>query len=491
MRNYIVYILLCWYNFSFSQTWEWAKNYGYQYSDYGQSIAVDKDNNIFVKGNSQNTDLLYKFYSNGQKLWVEALPSFGGVVRTDSIGNCFVFNKNMAPGGKIAKYDNSGSVLWLKEIPGVTISDLYTLPSGELIVSGYNISGLNVTVGNSIVSPNYGFVAKTDNDLNFIWVKVQYRYGIVSIAVGPSGKIYTAGNSNGVTQDSSSVRVFDSLGNYFGGIISVNRYLELIAVDKSENIYLAGQQLRTYPLAIDQYTLQINCTDCDPGYIVKFNSNGEKLWHKIIMQHMTLKSLKLDKTANVYIAGGISRGLKIDSFFLDNHISESYVAKFDSNGSLLWAKNSERLLNPSGDNSYSGISDMDLDSEGNPIITGAMGWHHKFDNIVLVSNGLSDFLLAKISQDPVVGTSEMAAPNSNNLIIFPNPNTGKFSISLAGNSLNSISIKNALWQSVFFKNYKNKSSQIETFDLSHLSKGIYFIEVNTDHSAEVKKVIIE
>ena len=73
--------------------------------------------------------------------------------------------------------------------------------------------------------------------------------------------------------------------------------------------------------------------------------------------------------------------------------------------------------------------------------------------------------------------------------LYPNPNTGSFDISLDENYQNvSISIINLLGQTLFQQNYTG--SNLIHVDAPDVRKGIYFIELKTEHNVFLRKITI-
>ncbi|MEP7171471.1 MAG: T9SS type A sorting domain-containing protein, partial [Bacteroidota bacterium] len=81
----------------------------------------------------------------------------------------------------------------------------------------------------------------------------------------------------------------------------------------------------------------------------------------------------------------------------------------------------------------------------------------------------------------------------NSFFIFSNPFTSEISIILPKqNSKKAIfRIKNILGQTVFFEEENNLSIYAKTFDLSFLSQGIYFLDVNLGVEQMMRKIVKE
>jgi uncharacterized delta-60 repeat protein len=117
-----------------------------------------------------------------------------------------------------------------------------------------------------------------------------------------------------------------------------------IAVDSAGNVYIAG------------YTDSFGAGKRD-GFIVKFDSNGNKIWDRTIgsNQRDDIYSIKLDNNGNIYVAGATN---STDSYF------DAFIVKFDSNGNKIWDRTWGK---PNSRDSALGLT---VDSNGNIYVVG-------------------------------------------------------------------------------------------------------------------------
>jgi hypothetical protein len=149
--------------------------------------------------------------------------------------------------------------------------------------------------------------------------------------------------------------------------------------DSSENIIVTG----TYTFLTEIYgangksvvfTLQTPPGGSDNVFVVKYDSSGTPLWVRILGGTSTNigNSISTDSSGNIIVVGNYtSTSLNIFaangstvSFSLTNSgLTDSFVVKYDSNGTPLWAR---RIGGTGNDQAYS----VSTDSSGNIIVAG-------------------------------------------------------------------------------------------------------------------------
>ncbi|MCX6283749.1 MAG: hypothetical protein NTW31_05905 [Bacteroidetes bacterium] len=177
-----------------------------------------------------------------------------------------------------------------------------------------------------------------------------------SVAVGASGNVYIAGKfiSKQIAFDSTSLQnkcwssmflvKYDANGNVlWAKSTGKDTYDDAvsIALDASENIYVAGEFNSTF----EGPTVKIIYRNTSI-FVSKYDSSGEVLWRKNISgsKDIEIASAATDPTGNIYIAGGFnSPRINFGSSVLNNsdktgNSKDMYFAKYDANGNFLWAK---------------------------------------------------------------------------------------------------------------------------------------------------------
>ena len=110
-------------------------------------------------------------------------------------------------------------------------------------------------------------------------------------------------------------------------------YSRSLALDGSGNIYIAGESEATWGTPINPYAGGGGDT-----FVAKFNSNGALLWNTFMGSAISYdygKSIAVDDSGNVYVAGSSwsTWGTPVNSFAGK---TDAFAAKLDSSGALLW-----------------------------------------------------------------------------------------------------------------------------------------------------------
>ncbi|MEN9738221.1 MAG: hypothetical protein RLZZ318_254 [Bacteroidota bacterium] len=301
--------------------------------------AKSGNGNKYDYTNCMTKDNFGNIYITG--VFDSTIISFGNINLTNS-GRRNIF---------LVKYDQNGNIIWAKSFGGNLIDDANGICSdsfGNVYLTG-GFQSPSIAFGATTltrVSSQDMFIAKFDSNGNVIWAK------------SAGGNNFEAGNS--VTSDSKGNAVvtgwFGSASIVFGG----------------DTLYkIAGQDI----------------------FVVKYDSKGNVKWAKSaggIGNEMGLKVTN-DSFGNFYMTGFFNsstisfNGITLNSFGgLD-----AYVAKYDSIGNILWAKN----IVGTGDEYGLGIVN---DVSGNVLLTGYFGSSTiSFAGSNLNNSGGTDVFLVK------------------------------------------------------------------------------------------------
>ncbi|MFA5045840.1 MAG: PKD domain-containing protein [Paludibacter sp.] len=391
---------------------QWARSFGGTNDDIPASIATDKFGNVYVAG-----------YFNGESI------TFDSIKLTEPDAP----NYNMF----LVKYDLNGNVLWAKRSNGTydssDVTSMVTDSSGNIYVSGiFNRS--TITFGKFVLNnENAGnwskiFLVKYDSLGNVLWAKTSLNKNgessIRSVCTDKYGYIYATGyfRSDSLTLDSITLinnggfyadiffAKYDPDGNVLFAKSFGSNNVELgcsITTSSKGNIFVAGQYYNSQ-LTIGSTTLINKINDHIPSsdiFIAKFDKWGDAIWAKSAGSngYDNCNSISVDSNENVYSGGyfgeygnylGASLSQNIiafDTIILpaSNFNRNLFIAKFDSLGNVLWAKNNS--TGSSGE-IISVYSDMK-----NTFAIGYFYGSSIFEKDTLLSKGSSDVLVLKFN----------------------------------------------------------------------------------------------
>jgi hypothetical protein len=277
-------------NLSAQYQQEWIKKVtgsGSNSADYGNNIAFDKQNNVYVAGYIQNSGTSYDYF--------------------------------------LIKYTPAGFPIWNRTYNGLgnnwdVVNSLVIDDFGNAYVTGYSRWS---NAGDDCVTVKY------DSSGNLKWVKVYDFGGNLSdrgriVMVDNNQNVYVAGESYYSEQNMDYLLIkYDSLGTQkwvrrFRGDW-YNNYLKDMVLDKSGNIYVTG----------NYFKLGIGMV----GMTIKYTPNGDSLWSRGYNYNSfsnDLLSIAVDSIGNVCVTGSAYDNV--------NNNTTLITLKYDSLGVLLWAK---------------------------------------------------------------------------------------------------------------------------------------------------------
>ena len=420
----------------------WANIFGGNKNDYGNCIAIDGLNNIYLSANFSSDSIIIGSYilkndhgsqPNGLNMLITKLDVDGNIISAKRVGlNCTI----NTPGHNLA-----------------------TDAGNNLYVVGM-FTGCQTVIGNDTshcISNNSGsyFLTKYDANGNTLWA----RYGATCSEISEANDI---------------------------------------AIDTYGSIYITGNfKGACFVIASDTLS-HINTGADNMGFLAKYSSSGKALWAKNLNTStgtnaldVSLNHITTDRYGNIFVAGGFANGYGstfpvFGSDTLKNSNlwqSAIYVAKYDTAGNSIWGQTAQS-------NAWSQICDITLDKYGNAFVTGFYRSIYFIfnntdtlynDNTTSSSYHAADYFIAKIGS---VGVGIKQYNEDGCLSVFPNPSNGSVFISSA-KSMDEIKITNMLGQII----YETKPN-LTVVDLKLNNTGVYFITVLSSGKISTKKVII-
>ena len=381
-------------NVGFSQNW--LDGAGGTTNDEALDVAVDPTGD---------------YYSTG---YFTTTATFG-TYSLNSSGNSDIF---------IAKYSAAGIVQWAVKAGGPGADRGYSIKTddaGNLYITGYyyGTATFGATSISSVSSTQDVFIAKYDNTGTLIWVRSvggtdsETGYGITPDNLGnvivtgqfkgtaTFGSIVLTSVTNPLTSlpsfDIFTVK-YDASGNFLwveqGRAKYDDRGLD-VAVDLADNIFVVGQFSDTI-----QFDVTHNNAVMNSGYLMKYDASGNEQWFvKMSALQTILYSVAIDQANNVLITGDFKGNLGIFTtpmtYSTSAFLNKIFIAKFSNTGNLLWVEND-------GSDSEVTSKSIALDANGDAYIAGL--FKCKFDEYsqtlgtgYFYSSGYRDVFVTKYS----------------------------------------------------------------------------------------------
>ncbi len=380
--------------------WLWAKSAKGMGNIKATSVALDNSGNTYMAGYFESPTIIF----NPDTLKNTSISDTADIFLT--------------------KYDANGNILWAKSAKGRDIDRIYSVAvdaSGNIYVAGYFESHTIIFGSDTLTNANivYGsldiFLVKYNANGNVLWAKSVGGQGdeeATSVAVDASGNAYVTGIFDSSTLTFGSYTLtnvsmsendiflakFDVNGNVLwaksaGGTYPANASANSVAVDVSGNAYITGSfQSSTIIFGSDTLT--------SAGYVdlflAKYNTNGNMLWAKRAggIYNDVGVSVAADASGNIYVTGNFqSPTITFDSDTLTSlggYGYDTYLAKYDTYGNVLWAKSA-------GGTSDDAVTSIAVNASGNAYIT---GWFESStitfgSNILTNTNSFDDIFYVK------------------------------------------------------------------------------------------------
>jgi hypothetical protein len=459
------------YFYSTPQSFIYAKTYDNYWQDDVRGTGIDSSGNIYITGKSAYTTggqgssghfILCKFNPEGNLIWKDTLNA---VVKSESDmqGNTFVVTND-----NISKFDSSGVFVWQQIVPNKIFKEVHIHPEGGVIVSGWTY------IGNNAVSAVY----RLSQNGNILWSRVgDFAAGGTTpngICCDRNGNTFVVGSKIASTGMVGAMYKIDNSGN-LSFSLTVPYEPERIIISKDSAIYVTGESSTS-------------------AFVKKFEFSGNSVWTHTL--NASIADIKIDKQGQIIVAGTFYQNVQSDNISLTAAAYEMYIFKIDTLGNTFWgaATSGPAYVNGSS-NGVVRPTKIIVDGNNDIIVSGIITGQHSFDQITINSANLySDIFLAKINSN--ITTNIFGRTIDRNFIssVFPSPTSGLFTIEckLDRTCNLKVNILNNLGQQVYTEtnlDFHGKYSKV--FDLGKLTKGIYFVELNTGDYKSVRKIVLE
>ncbi len=527
-----------------AQTFEWAKIEGHYAYDYGYAITTDNAGNVYVAGKFEENGAVFSGTSvscyGNHDIWIAQYSPSGTLnwIRTAGGGsgdyawgiacdNNYLYVTGEIEGSNetihfsgssitltatgsndifVAKYDLSGNVLWARSVTGCCYEKGQGVTydgSGNVYICGYYTDAITFGGSTTITPASTGksdmFIAKYDGNGNFQWVRHAGGPGrdeAKSIKCDGSN-IYVAGfysdNTTGFGSQTLTtyngpwydifLAKYDLNGNFQWVKTAGGDYDDVawgLVIDNTGNLVIAGE--------FNAYNFEYALTTSGWAdiFVASYNTSGTLLWAKKAGGSLIDRARGLGTDgANLFITGQFGSTANFGGYSVTSaDSSDVFVASLTTAGDFKGAVAIGGAADAYEEEGYeSGIAVTG--KNGAVYATGAVLDGGTFGSISPSHWTRTDAFVTKI--DGLVGIEEILAENSG-LAIFPNPNSGSFTI-YNSQSKGDVSVYNAIGETVYSRKI---SAAVEQIDISSISAGIYFVEVRSDDDKVYrKKMLVE
>jgi hypothetical protein len=363
----------------------WTRTWGGSDWDIGNDVAVDGSGNVYVTGYFKSPSVDFDPGTSEDS--------------HSSKGDEDIF---------LSKFDSSGTFVWARTWGGKWFDNGNGVDvdvSGNVYVTGYFNDLVDFDPGpadDPHTSNGFydSFVSKFDSSGTFVWARTWGGNDVdegLDVDVDGSGNVYVTGDFQGTvdfdpdpTADdlhtaSGATDIFlskfDSSGTFAwartwgGSLISLGEQGDGVAVDGSGNVYVTG--------------FFAGGVDFDPGtpvdphvsngivdiFVSKFDSSGTFVWARTWGggDEDVGNGVAVDGSGNVYVTGyfksasvDFNPDLTADDPHLSNGFTDTFLSKFDSSGTFVWARTW-------GGGGADDGNDITVGGSGNVYVTGYFG----------------------------------------------------------------------------------------------------------------------
>jgi hypothetical protein len=462
-----------------AQGLNWARSAGGTDHDRGLGIAVDAAGNSYVTGlftgsatfglgqgnettltSAGGTDDMFvaKYDASGALVWARRAGGgsggdLGDAIAVDGVGNSYVTGRffdsaTFGPGEVnqttltsagtldvfVAKYDPSGSLLWVTSAGGPDFEQGLGIAIdgvGNSYVTGSfdseAVFGLGEDNETSLVGFADVFVAKYDVDGALVWARSAGSPDDGdqgnAIAVDGAGNSYVAGwfassatfgpgeGNETILDSDGSADVFVAKYDASGALLWARRAGGAgndttfgIAVDAAGNSRVTGgfSGSATFGPGDVNEAILVSGGSRD-AFVARYDGSGSLVWAKQVTgaDFQRGEAIALDGEGNSYVAGIFEESATFGpgetnetTLTSAGETEDVFVASFDSGGALLWAR---RDGGDDGNDLGQGIA---VDGAGNSYVTGRITGSATFglseaNETTLTSSGLFEIFVAK------------------------------------------------------------------------------------------------
>ena len=504
---------------------------------------------------------LLKYDSIGELIWINQMEfshPFGEIVslQADADGNIYLLASLLNDASYegqhfsstdedilLLKLNTDGDLLWHKQFGGMGNQEAEDLVLANNLLYHFGCFEDSISADSfALIQPGMSdcYLSCLDTAGNFLWIK---HYGDSALENGifhntvidSQGHIYMAGqlsrqltlgdttlysilDTNGFPSSDGFIAKYDSDGAFLwanqAGGPRHNEWATGITLDSHNNVYITGRM--DSGAVFDSILLEV---DYYSGYLAKLDPNGDFIWARELFEQQTPQSFTKTSTHlstnafdQVLLAGQIGP-YHPDStmlwYFGNDTIPtlggrDAFVAKYDSNGTELWASNcgsqntdiAHRVLVHEDDLILVGIwgSNSSTPTGGTSIgyfgeevfvLHGVPFMNDSIVNFDVFFSRIKD--LDSIHHPPPV-IDQLEVLNTHQFLLYPNPSTGAFTLDLGAiQDKVSIELTDITGKRLMYKEATHtRRLEFQT----NVVPGLYFLQVNTPDAQASLKLLI-
>jgi hypothetical protein len=343
--------------------------------DLANGVVIGSAGDLFVGGKSEQkygeTDsgpesaLVARYTSDGNLQWLQTAYPTRGLdhvrgIAIDSSDNVFIAGETYRFGSEafLVKYSAAGDVLWDRHL-GSTDNEFGQDVAIDGIGNAYLVGSTSGRVGPAKYENSDAFVAKYSANGTVLWIQqLAYDDGGYDVEVGPSGSVYLVGDK----YPQGALTKLDDSGNVLWSQSTNHSSVENGRTGFEDIAVDAMENLYVVGYTDAIYDPQRGLIERD-ALVAKYDSNGTLLWSRQLQSSAVelLSAVTVDSAGNVFVAGatkGSLDGLNAGDF-------DRFWAKFDANGSLL-------TIQQFGTNEAEDANGIAVDSAGRVYVTGGV-----------------------------------------------------------------------------------------------------------------------
>lgn len=378
-----------------------ARMHGTAKNDMVTGISTDPQRNIHVAGNTmeaESSGFVRKYSASGTLLWAKNKPlvSVGGIA-LDKAGNSYLsgsFSTGMMQSLRyviyLEKYDAAGNLLWMKSFRAAASSDPIRMTVNGVAVDPTGNGSVIILFERSPwpYQSTQVFIRKYNLSGVAIWEKPvgsssPYTARPV-FTVTPSGNICTAVNTHSLNRDwNTTISYFGKLGNHLNSTqlhptgSSFETKVHAITSDQAGNVSVAG---------ITKGHLDGWNQGFQDGFVRKYDNSGKTVWTRQFgtTANDYANGLISDTAGDLYVVGSTSGSLAS----ANRGSFDAVIRKYASSGDLLHSSQF-------GGSFFDVAMTATIDAGGQLHVAG-----HTTGNLGGINQGLQDLYFTRFSVSP-------------------------------------------------------------------------------------------